>query len=115
VASVSGIYGWQGGRNPPVKQPECSKAKHAELLKRSGRELFKARRDAYARYCRECRAWGREPMDEKGWFMYANAETVRLQRASGTGGAGGAGSAEKSPGPLQGEVVPHDPADIGGC
>jgi hypothetical protein len=70
-----------------VKQPECSKAKHAELLKRSGRELFEARKAAYARYAKECRAWGREPDTEQGWFMYANAETVRLRRAeAGNGG-----------------------------
>ena len=81
MASVSGIYSWQGGRNPPVKQPECSKAKHAELLKRSGRELFEAWKAAYARYAKECRAWGREPDTEQGWFMYANAETARLLRA----------------------------------
>jgi hypothetical protein len=83
MASVSGIYRWQGGRNPPVRQPECSKAKHTELLKRSGRELFEARKAAYARYAKECRAWGREPDTEQGWFMYANAEAVRLRKAEG--------------------------------
>ena len=82
MGACSGIYGWAGGRkSPPQKPPECTKAKHAEMINRSGRILFEARREAYKWYAQECRAWGREPEPEQTWFSHANAVAVRLRRA----------------------------------
>jgi hypothetical protein len=40
--------------------------------------LFDARKGAYAWYCKECRAWGREPEPEQLWFAHANAQCARL-------------------------------------
>lgn len=78
MASCSSVYGWAGGHNPPAKTPECSKAKHAELVNMSGAMMYEARVKAYAWYCKECRAWGREPEPEQLWFAHANAQCARL-------------------------------------
>jgi len=80
MSGTSSIYGWQGGRSEPVARPECSKAQHAKLIEESGKILFDARARAYERYCRECRAWGREPADEQNWFMHAKMAYCRLMR-----------------------------------
>lgn len=85
MGACSSIYGWAGGHNPPAKSPECPRRKHAELINRSGRQLFEARNDAYREYCRECAAWGREPEDEQTWFSHANAAATRLRRDPGKG------------------------------
>lgn len=81
MRGTSSIYEWQGGTSakPPIR-PECSKKTHARLIEGSGRMLFDARKAAYAWYCKECRAWGREPAPEEKWFMHANAAYCRLQR-----------------------------------
>ena len=81
MARCSSIYGWQGGApEPRPERPECSKKTHAALIEGSGRVLVNARRAAYAWYCKECRAWGREPAPEENWFMHAKAAYCRLQR-----------------------------------
>lgn len=80
MGTCSGIYDWQGGTARPAKRPECSRATHARLVQESGRFLFEARRTAYARYSKECRAWGREPMDERLWWQNANGVFCRLAR-----------------------------------
>ena len=78
MGACSGIYGWQGGKNPPVPTPECSRAQHAKLVESSGKMLFDARKAAYAWYCKECRAWGREPDPEENWFMHAKGAYCRF-------------------------------------
>jgi len=80
MSGISSIYGWQGGRREQVARPECTKAQHAKLIEESGRILFDARGQAYERYCRECRAWGKEPADEQNWFMHAKMAYCRLMR-----------------------------------
>jgi len=81
MAGCSSIYGWQGGsKSPSPAKPECSRAQHAKLVETSGRMLFDARKAAYAWYCKECRAWGREPAPEENWFMHAKAAYCRFQR-----------------------------------
>lgn len=74
------VYSWQGGRREPQPRPECSRARHAELVRASGRALLAARTAAYAAYSKECAAWGREPMDEETWFMNAKGAYCRLLR-----------------------------------
>ena len=81
MRGTSSIYGWQGGTpQSPPERPDCSKKTHAKLIEGSGRMLFDARKAAYAWYCKECRAWGREPAPEENWFMHAKAAYCRLQR-----------------------------------
>jgi len=80
MSGTSSIYGWQGGRRSPPPKPEMSKRKRAELVNQSGKMLFEARKAAYARYCKECRAWGGDPAEEENWFMHAKMEYCRLVR-----------------------------------
>ena len=81
MARCSSIYGWQG-RSKVQRQeiPECTKKTHASLIEKSGMMLSDARKAAYAWYCKECRAWGREPAPEDNWFMHAKAAYCRIQR-----------------------------------
>lgn len=78
MAMTSGIYGWMGGRHDPPPRTECSRATHARLIETSGKALAEARKSIYARYSKECRAWGREPTDETEWFMRANGACQRI-------------------------------------
>jgi hypothetical protein len=81
MKGVSSIYEWRGGPSVPRhERPECSKKTHAALIEGSGRMLFDARKAAYEWYCKECRAWGRDPASEDNWFMHAKAAYCRLQR-----------------------------------
>jgi len=79
MSTCSGIYKWAGGGDPPQSRPQCSRAQHAELINRCGAALYKARENAYDWYCKQCKAWGREPEPEQTWFAHANAVTVRMR------------------------------------
>lgn len=91
MGKCSGIYSWQGGGEKAPARPECSKATHAKIVNATGMMLFDARKKAYAYYCKECKAWGRDPMDEQLWFQNAKAVYARLMRGEDVRGSGNVG------------------------
>ena len=89
MSGCSALYGWQGRAQAKTAAPDCSRAKHAELINKCGKMMYNARRQAYAWYSKECRAWGREPLSEPDWFKYANGQCGRLLQKQKGGIHGG--------------------------